>query len=122
VTVEQGDLYAPLAEMVDRQPFHMIVANPPYIPTGQIDSLDRSVKDYEPISALDGGLDGLTLHRRILEHAADRLLDNGHMFLEIAFDQGEMALEMAGHYPAMTGFKILKDHAGKDRVLAGKKA
>src|SRR4051812_1528198 len=66
VTVEQGDLFEPLKSMVDVQPFHLIVANPPYIRTADIEMLDRSVRDYEPVQALDGGMDGLVLHRRIL--------------------------------------------------------
>ncbi len=69
VSVEEGDLYEPLVGRVDALPFDVIVSNPPYIPTGQIASLDRSVREYEPLVALDGGLDGLTLHRRILDEA-----------------------------------------------------
>ena len=48
VKVEMGDLFEPLSRVVDAQPFDLIVANPPYIPTAQVDSLDRSVRDYEP--------------------------------------------------------------------------
>ena len=66
VVVEQGDLFEPLSRVPDPRPFDLIVANPPYIPTSQIELLDKSVKDYEPTNALDGGLDGLTMHRRIL--------------------------------------------------------
>src|SRR4051794_33634982 len=85
VVVEEGDLFAPLQHLVDVQPFHLIVANPPYIRTSDLASLDRSVREYEPLQALDGGLDGLTLHRRILGEASDRLLPGGRVFLEIAF-------------------------------------
>lgn len=121
VAVAQGDLFEPLSTMVDTQPFHLIVANPPYIASAQIESLDRSVKDYEPTSALDGGLDGLTIHRRILEGAPQRLSPGGRVYLEIAFDQGESAREAAG---ACTGFdevRILKDYGGRDRVLTARR-
>jgi release factor glutamine methyltransferase len=121
VVVEEGDLFAPLDRLVDRQPFNIIVANPPYIPTAQIPQLDRSVRDYEPLSALDGGLDGLTIHRRILTESPARLLPNGHIFLEIAFDQAEAALQLAGEHSEFTDARILKDHAGNDRVLAARK-
>jgi release factor glutamine methyltransferase len=121
VVVEEGDLFSPLDRMVDRVPFNMIVANPPYIPTGQIPQLDRSVRDYEPLSALDGGLDGLTIHRRILAESPARLLPSGHLFLEIAFDQGELALSMAKDHAEFTSARILKDHAGNDRVLTARK-
>ena len=120
VVVEQGDLYAPLDQMVDRSPFHLIVANPPYIATPQIETLDRSVRDYEPLTALDGGPDGLDLHRRILEGAPPRLSPGGRVYLEIAYDQGEAARDVAAHYPAFEDVRVLKDYGGRDRVLTGR--
>jgi release factor glutamine methyltransferase len=121
VTVEQGDLFEPLTRIVDVSPFHLVVANPPYIPTAQIETLDRSVRDYEPVAALDGGLDGLALHRRILAEAPQRLVPGGRVFLEIAFDQGEVAAQVAAEYPQIEYVRVLKDHAGHDRVLAAQK-
>jgi release factor glutamine methyltransferase len=121
VTVEQGDLFAPLDRMVDRYPFHLLVANPPYIPTNQIPGLDRSVREYEPLAALDGGLDGLVIHRRILADAPPRLLPGAHIFLEIAFDQGDVAREVAAEYSDFTDVRILKDQGGNDRVLAARR-
>jgi release factor glutamine methyltransferase len=122
VVVEQGDLYEPLKEKVaDVQPFHLIVANPPYIPSNQIATLDRNVREYEPVEALDGGLDGLSIHRRILEGAGDRLEPGGRVFLEIAFDQGPPAKEMAGHYTDFEDVRLLKDYGGRDRVLTARR-
>jgi release factor glutamine methyltransferase len=117
VTVAVGDLFAPLAQAVDPRPFDLIVSNPPYIPSDQIAGLDRSVRDYEPHLALDGGPDGLSVHRRILAKAADHLTPLGRVFLEIAFDQGPAALELAAACPAFEGARVLKDLAGRDRVL-----
>ena len=117
VIVEQGDLFEPLKSMVDVQPFQLIVSNPPYIATAKMESLDRSVRDYEPRLALDGGPDGLTIHRRILEQAAARLVPGGRVYLEIAFDQGEPAMQVAGEYTAFDDAKVLKDFGGNDRVL-----
>jgi release factor glutamine methyltransferase len=117
VTVEMGDLFEPLSRIVDAQPFDLIASNPPYIPTVQIDSLDRSVKDYEPRMALDGGLDGLAIHRRILTDAPQHLLPRGRVYLEIMFDQGSAALEMAKQFEAFEDAIIIRDNAGKDRVL-----
>jgi release factor glutamine methyltransferase len=118
VTLKLGDLFGPL----DREPFHVIVSNPPYIPSGQIAGLDKSVRDFEPVSALDGGLDGLTIHRRILADAPERLVANGQIFVEIAFDQGELAKSVIAEHRAFTNVRILKDNAGNDRVLAARKA
>lgn len=121
VIVEEGDLYGPLEGSVEGQPFDLIVSNPPYIPTSQIAGLDRSVREYEPIGALDGGPDGLVLHRRILEGAGDRLVSGGRVYLEIAFDQGALAKEVGEGYGAFEDVRVLKDHAGKDRVLTARK-
>ncbi len=117
VTVETGDLFEPLSRLVDAKQFDLIVANPPYISTSQIDSLDRSVREYEPRVALDGGADGLCVHRRILEGAPAHIVAGGRIFLEIAFDHGPVALEMIAQRGGFTEARILKDHGGNDRVL-----
>ena len=121
VTVEQGDLYEPLGRVVDARPFDLIVANPPYIPSAQVAKLDRSVREYEPVTALDGGPDGLALHRRILDQAGDRLLPGGRVYLEIQFDQGERALELVRSYADLEDAKVLKDYGGNDRVVSAKR-
>jgi release factor glutamine methyltransferase len=118
VTLLGGDLFQPLAQMVDRNPYDIIVSNPPYIPTAQIATLDRSVRDYEPLGALDGGADGLDFHRRILAEAPVYLRNGGRIFLEIAFDQGEAAKALATTVPDFEQVTVFKDHAGHDRVLA----
>jgi release factor glutamine methyltransferase len=120
--VEEGDLFEPLTRIVDAQPFDLIVANPPYIASGQMASLDRSVRDYEPAGALDGGADGLDLHRRILAEGPRRLNPSGRVFLEIAFDQGPLALETAKGFEGWADVRVLKDLAGHDRVLTATKA
>jgi release factor glutamine methyltransferase len=121
VTVEQGDLFEPISKLPDPLPFDLIVANPPYISTAQVETLDRSVRDYEPIGALDGGIDGLVLHRRILKEAPGRLVPGGRVFLEIAFDQGESATQLALEHPQFEDVRLLKDYGGRDRVLTLRK-
>jgi release factor glutamine methyltransferase len=121
VTVEQGDLFQPVSRLVDVRPFDLIVANPPYIPTAQVPKLDRNVREYEPLTALDGGPDGFTLFRRILDGAGDRLVPGGRVYLEIAFDQGELAREVAGRNGEFEDVRILKDEGGRDRVLTARR-
>lgn len=121
VTIEQGDLFGPLREMVDVRPFHLVLANPPYIRSAEVAMLDRSVREYEPAQALNGGPDGLDLHRRILAEAPDRLVPGGRVFLEIAFDQGELARDVAGGFEAFQSVRILKDFGGRDRVLTAQR-
>jgi release factor glutamine methyltransferase len=120
VVVEVGDLFEPVGR-VDSQPFHLIVSNPPYIPTQQIESLDRNVREYEPVQALDGGPDGLDVHRRILEGAPPRLYAGGRVFLEIAYDQGDSAKQVAQQHEALEDVRILKDYSGHDRVLTARR-
>jgi release factor glutamine methyltransferase len=121
VVVEQGDLYEALSKVVDVQPFNLIVSNPPYIPTGKIEELDRNVREYEPISALDGGLDGFAIHRRILAGAGERLVSGGRVYLEIGYDQGETGREIAAGHSEFEDVKVLKDHSGNDRVVTARK-
>lgn len=118
ITLLQGDLYAALAQATDPGPFHLILSNPPYIRSADMAKLDRSVRDFEPHLALDGGPDGLTIHRRILADAPARLLPGGRVMLEIAFDQADAAKAMAGEFPRFGQPTILKDAAGNNRVLA----
>lgn len=98
----------------------MIVSNPPYIKTGDIDGLMPEVKNYDPITALDGGEDGLDYYRSIASEAAAHLNDNGALFLEIGFDQGadvKGLLESAG----FKEIKIIQDYGGNDRVVSARK-
>ncbi len=120
VTIQQGDLYEVVGKSVDPRPFDLLVANPPYIPTAQIESLDRNVRDYEPLAALDGGRDGMMLHRRILA-GAPSICAGGRVFLEIAFDQGELAMSIASEQPSFQDARILKDYGGRPRVLMARK-
>jgi release factor glutamine methyltransferase len=121
VIVEVGDLLEPVPRLIDPRPFDLLTANPPYISSSQIETLDRSVKDYEPLLALDGGLDGLTFHRRILKESPPRLMPAARVFLEIAFDQGPAALAMAAEHDSFEDVRILRDHAGNDRVLTARR-
>ncbi|MCD7760655.1 MAG: peptide chain release factor N(5)-glutamine methyltransferase [Clostridiales bacterium] len=67
--------------------FDIIVSNPPYIPTGDIAGLDRSVRDYEPHLALDGGADGLDFYRAIAQKWKSALRENGWLIFEVGIGQ-----------------------------------
>ena len=98
--------------------FDMILSNPPYIPTQDIDTLQTEVRDHEPIKALDGGSDGLDFYRRIAEDAFGSLKKDGLMFLEIGCDQAEAVpslLSGAGYYSEI---EVHKDLTGLDRVIS----
>ena len=69
--------------------FDLIVSNPPYVPASDIDGLQAEVRDFEPVIALTDGGDGLSVIRRIVEQAPNFLSTNGHLLMEIGFDQSE---------------------------------
>lgn len=94
--------------------FDIIAANPPYIKTSDLQSLDASVRDFEPLSALDGGDDGFRFYRVIIENFSPALADGGVMIFEIGYDQREGIIDLAEKY----GFscKVTRDWGGNDRV------
>lgn len=110
-----SDLFSEITEQFD-----LIVSNPPYIKTKDIETLMPEVKDYEPVTALDGREDGLYFYRIITEKAKEHLYGGGTLLFEIGYDQGEAVqelMEKAGYIDV----KIIKDYAGLDRVVYGQK-
>lgn len=98
--------------------YDIIVSNPPYIKANEINNLMDDVKKYEPHTALDGGNDGLTFYRRIIEESKVVLNNEGILAFEIGYDQGEEVsnlMKEAGFY----NIKLVKDLAGLDRVVLG---
>ena len=67
--------------------FDIIISNPPYIPTHEIENLQDEVRLYEPRIALDGGIDGLNFYREIADKSQNFLTNNGKIFVEIGYDQ-----------------------------------
>lgn len=100
--------------------FNMIISNPPYIPTGEMDKLMREVRDHEPSMALDGGPDGLDFYREIVGRAPAHLADKGTLLLEIGHDQGQALLEMGEMAEVFEPGEIVKDYSGLDRVVVFK--
>jgi release factor glutamine methyltransferase len=106
----QADLLAAL-----RQPFDLICANLPYIPSAELKKL--GIFEREPSLALDGGSDGLALIRRLLAQAEPRLAPGGLLLVEIEASQGGQVLSLAGKsFPAARSV-VLADLAGRQRLL-----
>jgi release factor glutamine methyltransferase len=96
--------------------FDVIVSNPPYIRSAEIQGLAREVRDHDPHVALDGGPDGLAAYRTIIARAPELLAQNGLLALEVGYDQGEAvaALCRAGGWHDVA---IRADLAGAGRVV-----
>lgn len=101
----------------DGPPFDIIVSNPPYIKTGQIDKLQPEIHLYEPRLALDGGADGLFCLRQIIETAHLFLSGNGSLFLEIGYDQKDEVQKIADTCGRYKFVAFTKDYGGNDRVV-----
>lgn len=108
----RGDLLSPLPEYAD-----IIVANLPYVPSRDIDGLEPEVRDYEPRSALDGGPDGLGVIRRFLAEAPRYLRPNGCVCIEFGDRQAEAIRRLARAACPGMRLQVVKDLAGRDRVL-----
>ena len=99
--------------------FHVIVSNPPYIPSGVIETLSDEVRLHEPRLALDGEADGLSFYRRISEAAVNYLVPGGRIYYEIGYDQGEAVSEILAEN-GFTDIRVIRDLAGLDRVVVAK--
>lgn len=96
---------------------HAIVANLPYIPSGDLPHLDPEVRCWEPKVALDGGPDGVDLIRRLLAQARDHLEPDGIILLEIGHGQGQaVSLAARQTFPAAT-VHVRRDLAARERLL-----
>jgi release factor glutamine methyltransferase len=111
-----GYLFGP----VEGKRFDLIVSNPPYIPSDDIDILQPEVSQYEPREALDGGDDGLDFYRAILKEVPAHLRAGGYLLLELGIGQADAVAALA----ETAGLRILairKDLAGIERVLVARK-
>lgn len=106
VTFLKGDLFEPLDNLGLYRSIDIIVSNPPYIPTKDIEELQREVAEYEPKLALDGGEDGLDFYRRIVNEYDKYLSERGILAMEIGYDQG----------PAIKKLLDLKEQATREET------
>lgn len=109
----QSDLF----EKVEGK-FEIIVSNPPYIVSAEVEKLMPEVRDHEPRMALDGTEDGLYFYRRIIEEAGKYLVSSGMLFFEIGYDQGQAVSELM-RTEGYCDVQVVQDYAGLDRVVFG---
>ncbi len=109
----QGSVLEPAPGELD-----LVVSNPPYIPSADVERLMPDVARYEPRLALDGGADGMEVIRPLVAQAAEKLRPGGQLMMEIAFDQGpavKALMESAGWVDVV----VHQDYASLDRVVVG---
>lgn len=98
------------------QKYDVIVSNPPYIKREVIDTLEKEVKDNEPLIALNGGKDGLDFYRRISKDAKEHLNKDGYVIFEIGYDQASEVLEILNR-DGYKNVRVVKDYSENDRVV-----
>lgn len=113
ITWIESDLFFAL---MPENGYDMILSNPPYIPKAELPELMASVRDYEPMLALDGGSDGLAFYRRIAKKSREFLTPSGLLLLEIGYNQGFAVRSIMEAY-GYRNVEIIKDIAGHDRVV-----
>ena len=113
-------IHSDLFENIDGK-YDVIISNPPYIATKEIEALEPEVRIHEPMMALDGKEDGLFFYRKIVSESVNYLNPEGWLMFEIGYDQGEAVSEMM-KVSGYTEVRVVKDLAGLDRVVIGKLA
>jgi len=101
--------------------FDIILSNPPYIPTADIAALEPEIRNYEPMLALDGGPDGLSAIRHLVQSAHLQLNKNGWLLLEIGHDQSSRVKQIIDHTGHYKGVEFVRDYANHLRVIQAKK-
>lgn len=109
----QGDFLKALKE---DELFDGIFSNPPYIPTGEIETLAKEVR-HEPYLALDGGIDGLNFYRLLVNGGANHLKPGGFLAFEVGVNQAKIVETMLQKTELFTDFEIIKDLNGIERAI-----
>lgn len=108
-------VHSNLFENIDGE-FNVIVSNPPYIKTSEIQRLSKEVQN-EPLLALDGGQDGLLFYREIIKQAHKYLAEQGYLCIEIGEDQKEQVITLINNCSYYKNIQAFKDLSGHDRVI-----
>lgn len=98
--------------------YDYILSNPPYIPSKELEQLMSDVRDYEPMLALDGGLDGLACYRRIISNASPYLKPGGYLIFEIGDNQAEQVQHLLQNQNGLDTIEFVKDLSGRERVIS----
>lgn len=121
IDCRQGDLLAPLGEADWAENIDVILSNPPYIADGEIATLQPEVGRFEPRLALAGGMDGMDVHRRLLQQAPIYLKSGGALLMEVGLGQADAVCRAAEHTGWFRTATVLHDDAGIARVVCFEK-
>ena len=114
ISTLQSNLFEKL--MTTKLKYDIIISNPPYIPTSDVQSLSEYVKN-EPVIALDGGISGLDFYEKIINDARNFLNDGGFIAFEIGYNQMEDLVKIFNRFSEYTVVEKIKDYNSNDRVI-----
>ncbi|MFB0526791.1 MAG: peptide chain release factor N(5)-glutamine methyltransferase [bacterium] len=115
-----GDLFSPLEKLNSNLAVDFIVSNPPYVKSKDLVLLPPEIKK-EPLSALEGGNEGLNFYQRIIPEALKYLIDGGYLIMEIGDYQGKAVVNLIRKEKQFYPPQLVKDYAGLDRVVMAQK-
>lgn len=111
----RSDMFTGVSGMYD-----MILSNPPYIPTRDIEELEPEVRTSEPVGALDGHEDGLFFYRILAAESPSHLKAGGRLIMEIGYNQADNVCSLL-EQNKFADIEVIKDLAGHDRVVCGRR-
>lgn len=117
LTVLAGSRFTPLPEHLRGQ-VDLLVSNPPYVRSDDIEGLDREVAEHDPLEALDGGRDGLVFYRALASGLGPWLRPGGHVVVEIGDDQAQEVTAILAA-SGIVELRTVQDYAGRDRIVSG---
>ena len=119
VTFVKSNIFSDI-NVNDDELFDVIVSNPPYIATGEIETLTEEVRIHDPYIALDGLEDGLHFYRKITQQSLNYIKSGGWLLYEIGCTQAHDVSDIMSEY-GYSNIKVIKDLAGLDRVVMGQR-
>jgi release factor glutamine methyltransferase len=119
ITFLEGNWFDPVQDQGAR--FDVIVSNPPYISTRELEELPPEISQHEPREALDGGPDGLDAIRLIVREASDHLAPGGWLLFEIGHDQWVGVEKLMSAAKTYMDMDVMKDYGGRDRVARARR-
>lgn len=119
VTFVKSNIFSDI-NVNDEELFDVIVSNPPYIATGEIETLTEEVRIHDPYIALDGLEDGLHFYREITQQSLNYIKSGGWLLYEIGCTQAHDVSDIMSEY-GYSNIKVIKDLAGLDRVVMGQR-
>ena len=119
VTFVKSNIFSDI-NVNDEELFDVIVSNPPYIATGEIETLTEEVRIHDPYIALDGLEDGLHFYRKITQQSMNYIKSGGWLLYEIGCTQAHDVSDIMSEY-GYSNIKVIKDLAGLDRVVMGQR-